>query len=401
MPRIRLQAVLTATLLLACGGAWSGTAPLALVGQKLVLGRASVEAQAPEGYHLELLTAALDKPRLMSFLPNGDLLMGSRSGNVYRLAPPYDRPTVLLHLQGYPHSVAWRDGTLLIARTDGVHQAPYMPGTATVDPNKVTLLAALPVGGHSSRSVAVGPDGRIYVSLGISGNCSDQYLGPGYPFEQRRGGVLVLDEQAHPPRWRPYASGLRNPVGFDWQPDTGVIYASNNGPDHWGYDEPREYFSRLTPGSFQGMPWFQYVGGKLRRDDCVSSRPPRPASEVNLPVATFPARNAPLGVAFVPKGALEPALEGDAVVALHGSWGTQPAGTAFGLPSTRRPPALVAVRFDHDEAVRVDDLVTGFQLPSGARWARPAGVSVGPDGALYFTSDAGTTGLFRLRRLKE
>ncbi len=246
----------------------------------------------------------------------------------------------------------------------------------------------------------VGPDDRVYVSLGIAGNCSDQYLGANYPFQDRRGGVLVLlpgegtDDAA---RWEPFATGLRNPVGFDWHPRTGMLYASNNGPDHWGYELPPETFSRLTPGSFHGMPWFQWDGRTVRRDACIDREPPRPASDVPTPDAAFPARSAPMGVAFVTEGALVPALEGDAVVAIHGSWGTKPGGGFFGDPATRRPPAVVVVRFESGEARRVDDLVTGFQLPSGNRWARPVGVAIGPDGALYFSSDEDTEALFRLR----
>jgi len=105
-----------------------------------------------------------------------------------------------------------------------------------------------------------------------------------------------------------------------------------------------------------------------------------------------------MGVAFIPKGALGPELTGDAVVALHGSWATQPSGGAFGGRETRRPPKLVVVRFQDGKAIRVDDLVTGFQLENGARWARPVGVAIGPDGALYFTSDSDANALFRLRR---
>lgn len=146
------------------------------------------------------------------------------------------------------------------------------------------------------------------------------------------------------------------------------------------------------------MPWFQYDGKALTRDDCVKRAPPRPLEAVVAPVATFPARNAPMAVAFVSKGALEPALELDAIVALRGSWGTKPGGGFFGAAATRRHPKLVAVRFAGGEARRVDDLITGFQLENGERWARPVGVAVGPDGALYFTSDEATQGLFRLKR---
>lgn len=386
-------------LSLAFASAYAGTTPLAYEQQELTVAGTSRTVSVPKGYRLEWL-AAMDEPRMLTFAANGDLFAGSHSGKVYRLPPPYTRAEVLVELGDYPHSVAFRPGEILIAKTNGLYRAPYRPGQERIARDAVTLLAALPGGGgHNSRTVGVGPDGRVYVSLGIQHNCSDQFLDASYPFDDRRGGVLELNESGKA-SWESFASGLRNPVGFDWQPQTHVMYADNNGPDHWGYDQPPEYFSRLTPGSFHGMPWFQYDGKQLRRDDCVKSRPPIPYIEVTLPVATFPARNAPLGMEFVPKGAMDAQLEFDAVVALHGSWGTRPDGGFLGSPATRRVPKLVAVRFQDGQAKRVDDLVSGFQLPDGKRWARPAGVAFGPDGALYFSSDSDAEGLFRLKHIR-
>jgi len=397
----------------------AGTEPLTYEEQTLMVGGAPVVARVPEGYRLSLLTDKLDGPRLMTFAENGDLFIGSSSGRVYRLAPPYTTPEVLVTLNNYPHSVAIRRGEILIARTDGLYRVPYQPGQKEIPAKSVSLLARLPGGGgHNSRSVGIGPDGRVYVSLGIQSNCSDQYLDASYPFDERRGGIYVLRENGvgvdfhqrgktamrdyrkidSDPifQWEVFAAGLRNPIGFAWQPQTGVMYASNNGPDHLGYEQPPEYFSRISAGSFHGMPWFQFDGQRLHRDDCAAKRPPRPMAEVVAPVATFPSRNAPMGVTFIPQGAMSKALAFDAIVALHGSWATQSGGGFFGAKATRRPPKLVAVRFNKGEAVRVDDLVTGFQLANGERWARPVGVAIGPDGALYFTSDGGTQGLFRL-----
>ncbi len=362
------------------------------------IGKDQFPVRLPQGWTLEVLTTQLDAPRMLTFGPAGDLFIGSHSGHVYRLAPPYTRPTVLARVRGYPHSVAFRDGEILIATTDGLYRAPYQPGQERIAAEALSLLASLPGGGgHSSRTVRVGPEGDIYLSLGLAGNCSNQYLGDDYTFQDRRGGILLLVEDAQGAHWETYASGLRNPVGFDWQPRTGVLYASNNGPDHWGFDLPPEYFTALQRGSFSGMPWFQFTGTELKRDRCISTPSPRPAADVTLPATTFPARSAPMGVAFVPPGALDPAFEGAAVVALHGSWATRPAGTAYGDPATRRPPKLVAVRFDGPSARGAVDLVTGFQSGDGDRWARPVGVAIGPDGALYFTSDAGINGLFRVR----
>lgn len=388
-------------LLLCCAPALvlAGTEVLAYEVQTLTLNGVHRTVRVPKGYQLEWLTG-LDAPRMLTFSANGDLFAGSKSGKVYRLPPPYTKPEVLVEPGDYPHSVAFRPGEILIANTTGVYRAPYKSGQATIEPDALKLLAALPGGGgHNSRTVGVGPDGRVYASLGIQRNCSDQYLGEGYSFENQRGGVVVLNESGGKASWEPFATGLRNPVGFDWQPQTGVLYASNNGPDHLGYDQPPEYFSNLTAGSFHGMPWFQFDGKQMQRDDCVSSMPPRTVADATIPVATFPSRNAPLGMAFVTKGAMDTNLEFDAVVALHGSWGTKPSGGFMGSAATRRPPKIVLVRFQNGQAMRVDDLVTGFQLPDGERWVRPAGVAFGPDGALYFSSDSEVNGLFRLKKL--
>ena len=396
--RSNVNYVIVAGLLGFSAAAAAGSEALIYETQTIEIGPTRHVLQVPQGFQVELLTDQLEAPRLLTFADNGDLFIGSGSGKIYRLAPPYTSPDVLVSVDGYPHSVAVRSGELLIAQTNGLYRAPYRPGQKSIPEKSVKLLAALPGGsGHSSRTVAIGPDQRVYVSVGIQGNCSDQYLDERYSFHDRRGGLQVLREDGKP-RWETFGSGLRNPVGFAWHPQTGVLYASNNGPDHRGFEQPPEYFSRVTAGSFHGMPWFQYDGQRIVPDTCVASRAPRPITEVVPPVATFPSRNAPMGVAFVPKGAMHKALEFDAIVALRGSWATQPSGGPLGSKATRRPPKLVVVRFKEGNALRVDDLVSGFQLQNGTRWARPVGVAIGPDGSLYFTSDSKTSGLFRLRR---
>ena len=364
----------------------------------LQLGSQQHSVRLPEGFQLELLTDQLEGPRMLSFSADGELLIGSRSGAVYRLKPPYRQPETLIELDNYPHSVLVRDKHIFIAQTNGLYRAIYKTGQARIDPEQLQLLARIPGGrGHNSRTLRTGPDNRLYLSLGISGNCSNQYLDDSYAFDDRRGGVWVLDEAAKPVVWKTYATGLRNPVGFDWHPKTGVMYASNNGPDHWGFDLPPEYFSRLEEGSFHGMPWFQYDGRTLKRDDCIGIAPPRDINQVSTPVATFPARNAPMGVAFVDSIYLGKELKHAAIVALRGSWGTRPSGSYLGDPASRRPPKIVWIDLSAKPA-QVQDLITGFQKQNGQRWARPVGVSVGPDGAVYFSSDSGINGLFKLSK---
>jgi len=352
----------------------------------------------PKGYKLELLNSSLAKPRMLSFLPNKELLIGSKSGHIYRLLPPYRKFTSILKLDNYPHSIVYKNNTLFIAQTNGLYKVDYTPGQKSIDHSRLQLITSLPTGGHSSRTLGLGPDRKIYLSIGISGNCSNEYLHPSYEFEDRRGGIYVLDESALPLALKVFSSGLRNPVGFDWHPITNIMYASNNGPDHLGFELPPEYFSKITPNSFHGMPWYYYNGNDIKRDSCIKWNPPLPIDKVVHPVATFPARNAPMGVSFVSLKDLDGRFTYNAIVALRGSWGTPDKGSYAQRHASRRHPKLVMVKFMNDGATRVVDFITGFQLANGDRWARPVGTAIGPDHNLYFTSDSGINGLFRLSK---
>lgn len=377
----------------------SFSGPLSYHNQTVTIRDKTYTVRLPVDYKLELLTDTLNGPRLLTFLPNKELLIGSKSGNIYRLLPPYTKAEILLSLDDYPHSIAYRNQELFIAQTSGLFKIAYTPGQKSITRSDLKLLSSLPSGGHSSRTIKLGPDKNIYLSIGISGNCSNEYLGASYEFEFRRGGIYKLTELNDKPALQIYASGLRNPVGFDWHPESKVLYATNNGPDHQGFNLPPEYFSKITENSFHGMPWYQFNGKTIEADDCIHNKAPQPVSNVSKPVATFPARNAPMDVAFVPINAMDPALTFDAVVALHGSWATPSAGNRAHKKSLRRHPKLVVVKFLNSEANNVIDLVTGFQLDNGDRWARPVGVAFGPDNNLYFTSDAGIHGLFRISRI--
>ena len=367
---------------------------LALHPQTLTVAGHTVRLKVPEGMRVEFL-AAMDGPRFPALGPDGELLAGSRGGTVYRLRMPYTSVEHLVTIAGRVHSTAYRDGALYAAESAGLWAAPYSGADATLQPDDFSLVVPLPseTGGHWSRTVIVGPDQRLYIGIGISGNCSDEYLDGSYPFERRRGGVYVLEEGSGTPGLTPYSSGLRNPIGLAFDPGTGVLYATNAGPDNLGYSLPPEVFAALHPGSFHGMPWFQYYNGAFRSGECASSPPPRPAGEATPPSATFAARSTPQGVTFAVTKNAPPLFRGNALVTIHGSWAVAPGGG----DETRRPPKIVMVRFADGEPAGVEDVVTGFQRTDGTRFARPSGIITGPDGNIYFTSDDGeVTGLFRL-----
>ncbi len=367
---------------------------LSLQEQTLTVNGKTVILQVPDGMRVEFM-APLNGPRFLALGPDNELLSGSRGPNIYRLKPPYSQPETLVTLGGRIHSVAYRNGSIYAAETGGLYAARYTGTLSTLQAADFARVTPLPsaTGGHWSRTVVAGPDRRLYIGLGISGNCSDEYLDNSYPFERRRGGVYVLDESSTP-TLVPYSSGLRNPIGLAFHPVTEVLYAVNAGSDNMGFDLPPEVFAPLSMGSFHGMPWFQYYNGAFRSGECISSPSPRPAGEATPPTVTFDARSTPEGITFVGGSELSAEFSGNALVAIHGSWAV-PSG---GGSASRRPPKIVMVRFANGTAVGVTDVITGFQRLDGSRFARPCGMIMGPDGNLYFTSDDGeVTGLFRLR----
>ena len=107
-----------------------------------------------------------------------------------------------------------------------------------------------------------------------------------------------------------------------------------------------------------------------------------------------------MDMVFVPATANAREFAGDAIVALHGSWAVLEDDDGNPIPTSKREPKLVVVRFQNGQPHAVEDLVTGFQSPrSGNRWARPVGVAVGPDGDIYFSSDEAAKGIYRLRKI--
>ena len=126
------------------------------------------------------------------------------------------------------------------------------------------------------------------------------------------------------------------------------------------------------------MPWFQYINGSFQDGECIDiGTAPRPASEARAPAVTFLARSTPMGIAFVTDNRLGNDFYGNALVSVHGSWATDP--SRGNGPETRRPPKVAMVHFTGNQAVSVEDVITGFQKSDGTRFARPSGAIIGRD----------------------
>jgi glucose/arabinose dehydrogenase len=170
-----------------------------------------------------------------------------------------------------------------------------------------------------------------------------------------------------------FATGLRNSVGFDWAPWDGTLYATENGRDLLGDDFPPDELNRIEKGHFYGWP---YVNGFGVLDPEVGTGQMAKLAETTVPAHGFRPHNAPLGIHFLRGPGLPPGYDRTALVALHGSWNRTK------LDGYK----VVALQWADDGSITERDFLTGFLGPDGII-GRPAGVTEGPDGAIYVSDD--------------
>ena len=326
--------------------------------------------RVPEGFRIGLFAADLRGVRFLSPLPGGALLASTpRSGVVWKLEPDRDgdgrsdgrRP--LLEGLPRPHGLDVHDGWLYVALSDGVGRVPIGPDGELRGPFR-QIVAGLPEGGnHWTRSVGIGPDGWMYVSVGSSCNVC-------FEADERRAAML---------RFRPdgsegeiYATGLRNSVGFDWQPGTGALFATDNGRDLLGDDFPPCELNRLVRGGFYGWPIAN--GDRVPDPDLGAGHEGR--ADASLPPDhAFAAHNAPLGIRFLTHPDQPAPYRGAALVALHGSW-NRSRKDGYKVVSLHWGPAGIEER----------DFAVGF-LEDEDVIGRPVDVAEGPDGTLFISDD--------------
>ena len=321
-------------------------------------GGGRAELSVPDGYEAGVFADGLAGPRFMAVAPDGTLFVAERGADRIVALPDADgdgRADEVIEVgSGYggAHDLAFAaNGSLLVAGESTLYEVAL---DGHLDVAREVLVEDLPTGGHSTKSVAVLPDGGVLLSIGSSCDVCDEE-------DARRASVQLLTDDG----LRPFMVGLRNAVGLWVDPDTGRPWATVMGRDRLGDDSPPETLYELVDGADAGWPHCH--AGTIRDPEFGSD--PGACDGVATPAATFPAHMAPLALVE---------WEGHLVVAFHGSWNS----------SVKVGYELWWLPWDGEPAGEPEPFATGF-LPDDASDAlgRPAGLAVGADGALYVSDD--------------
>lgn len=331
----------------------------------------------PAGFRVAVFAAGAGNARMMVVADDGTVyLTRPKSGDVAALRDRdgdgrSDEMKVVVTGLPHVHGIALREGRLYLATPTQVFVADRQPDGTVGTPR--LLSDDMPDGGqHPNRTLGFGRDGMLYISVGSTCNAC---------LEPNPENATMLRMRADGGPRTIFAKGLRNTIGFAWHPTTGELWGMDNGRDEHGDDFPPEELNRITENADYGWPFCladkvpdrqQFPnppGGETHEQYCARTV---------APAARYTAHSAPIALAFYTGRQFPAAYQGDAFVALRGSWNRAPASGH----------KVVRVRFENGRPIRIENFLTGFLMPGGRqRFARPAGVVVASDGALLVSDD--------------
>jgi glucose/arabinose dehydrogenase len=366
---------------------------------------------AANGMAVNAFATGLEHPRTVYVLPNGDVLVAESNapsnpddakgikGFVYKRVqswagagvPSPNRIILLRDANGdgvaetrsiflkdlnSPFGMVLVGNDFYVANSDAIMRFPYHEGDTKIDAAGVKL-ADLPAGTinhHWTKDLTASPDGsKLYATVGSNSNVGEN----GIEAEANRAAVLEVDRQSG--QWRVFASGLRNPNGPSWNPQTGELWVTVNERDEIGNDLVPDYMTSVKDGGFYGWP-YSYFGQHV--DSRVDPQRPEMVAKAIVPDYALGAHTASLGLTFNTGNLFPQDMAGGAFIGQHGSWNRKP----------RSGYKVIFVPFANGKpAGPPQDILTGFLNDQGEAQGRPVGVRMAKDGALLVADDVGNT----------
>jgi glucose/arabinose dehydrogenase len=331
----------------------------------VLVAEATEMARAPTSMFDYAMISTMKRAAAMGISANRITLLRDSDGDGVA-----ESSTVFMENLNQPFGMALVGDVFYVGNTDGVVAFPYTSGESRIAaPGR--RLADFKPHGHWTRSLLASEDGtKLFVGVGSLSNIGDS----GLSAEVGRAAIYELDLTSGTNRI--FASGLRNPVGMAWEPQTGALWTVVNERDGIGDETPPDYLTAVRDGGFYGWPYC-YWGQAV--DDRVPQNPALVAQAIT-PDYALGGHTASLGLCWLPAGTLPGFSEG-MVIGQHGSWNR----------STLSGYKVVFVPFvDGRPAGPPRDILSGFlSADERASYGRPVGVSIGPDGSLLVADDVG------------
>ena len=288
---------------------------------------------------------------------------------------PPTQSVFLDHLHS-PFGVVLVGEDLYVANTDAIVRYPYHTGDLTISGSGATLtpLPGGPIDHHWTKSLTASRDGSLlYVGVGSNSNITEN----GIEAEENRAAIWEVDRASG--RWRIFASGLRNPNGLTFEPESGVLWTVVNERDELGPNLVPDYLTSVKDGGFYGWP-YSYYGQHL--DPRVQPQRPDLVEKAIPPDYALSSHVAPLGLVFYTGDSLPQQYRGGAFVGEHGSW-NRPIFNGY---------RVVFVPFSGGRPKgKAEDVVTDFLDTDGKARGRPVGLAIDKTGALLIADDVGNT----------
>ena len=336
-------------------------------------GQADETLIAPEGFKIDVFASEIQNPRQIAQGDDGYFFVGSKAGMVYALKDfdnngVIDFKTIIADDMSDASGVAFKDGSLYIAEIDKIWKIDQIEEKinnykASNNIKKVLITDNLPSDEwHGRKWIKIDLDGSILVNVGAPCNvCLND--------DQRYASIIRFKEGA----WSIEASGVRNSVGFDWNPINGKLYFTDNGRDWMGDMIPSCELNVLEEaGDFFGFP---YLHAKNIKDPEFGDRDH--GYEIKKPILELGAHVAPTGIEFYKGNSFPETYQNNAFITLHGSWNS----------SKKVGYKVIRVIFDLDgKIVGVEDFITGF-LEGESVSGRPAAPFSTKDGSLLISDD--------------